>query len=158
MRPAGSSGTRTVRSKMLSQLRNLSASLLLFALPIQPAASQNDPTPTATLYVTHGSGATTITTLSITKVGVLPRWTPPADCDSATLDRTSTVTGSNYVRVNQYYEFGCGVGDRATCCPPNWAKDGFYDPGAVPSGYIMTYDKSMSIEMGARTAWFACPT
>lgn len=132
--------------------------LALLWLAIPPAASQTA-VPTATLYVSYGGDPASISTLSVTKVGVLPRWTPPAGCDTATISHSGTWTTSiTSVRHVSFYTFGCGVGPRASCCPPNWAKDGFYDPGEAPVGYTLTHDSSMSIDMGATKAWFACPT
>ncbi|KAF3932447.1 hypothetical protein ABW19_dt0201747 [Dactylella cylindrospora] len=105
---------------------------------------------------------------TLTHLGSLAPFTPPADCFSASVWTTNrfyddrSTSGVFQSRFFTRWYFGCNIdgdtGEYNTCCPPNFNTWGFYAPGACPQGYSTMLSGAINPWVGDVRGTVCCPS
>ncbi|KAJ6260810.1 hypothetical protein Dda_5040 [Drechslerella dactyloides] len=103
----------------------------------------------------------------ITSLGSLAPFTPPADCFTTSLWRSSRFyddsnqSGLSQTRFFSRWYVGCNVDDDTgeinTCCPPRYRTWGFYAPGVCPQGYSTVPTNNVNPWVGDQRGTVCCP-
>ncbi|KAK6360041.1 hypothetical protein TWF696_001160 [Orbilia brochopaga] len=104
---------------------------------------------------------------TLTSLGSLVPFTPPADCFTTSLWRSSKFfddsnqSGVFQTRFFTRWYVGCNVdldsGEPNTCCPPRYNTWGFYAPGACPQGYSTVPNNAVNPWVGDQRGTVCCP-
>ncbi|EWC48020.1 hypothetical protein DRE_02599 [Drechslerella stenobrocha 248] len=103
----------------------------------------------------------------LTSLGTLSAFTPPTNCFSTSIWRTSRFyddsnqSGNLQTRFFTRWYVGCNInqdtGEYNTCCPPQFNTWGFYAPGVCPSGYTSLGGNLANPWVGDQRGTVCCP-
>ncbi|KAF3902118.1 hypothetical protein ABW21_db0203670 [Orbilia brochopaga] len=104
---------------------------------------------------------------TLTSLGSLGPFTPPADCFTTSAWRSSKFfddsnqSGVFQTRFFTRWYVGCNVDDETgevnTCCPPRYKTWGFYAPGVCPQGYSTVPNNVVNPWVGDQRGTVCCP-